>query len=79
MANRRNRDAAESGDYLRALRASRDTMAEALDGDNPNVWAQTNAQYLKTLELIEAEVKAQKLEEEDADGAATPDTPDEAY
>jgi hypothetical protein len=54
-------------------------MAEALDGDNPNVWAQTNAQYLKTLELIEAEVKAQKLEEEDADGAATPDTPDEAY
>jgi hypothetical protein len=54
-------------------------LATALDGDNPNVYAQTAAQYRATLNEIAEIIKAQKLEEEDASGAATPDTPDEAY
>lgn len=74
-----NREAASSGDRLAALEALRDTLAMALDGDNPNVYAQTAAQYRATLSEIAEIIEAQKLEEEDADGAATPDTPDEAY
>jgi hypothetical protein len=74
-----NSKAASSGDHLAALVALRDTLATALDGDNPNVYAQTAAQYRATLNEIAEIIKAQKLEEEDASGAATPDTPDEAY
>jgi hypothetical protein len=72
-----NRKAASSGDHLAALEALRDTLAMALDGDNPNVYAQTAAQYRATLNEIAEIIKAQAVEDEDAN--VSPDTPDEAY